>query len=197
MAPTSRHKGNLHKISNFTHRWLMPTHKFSARDAKTLIFHCLNALSLQSTSTPTGDVAATSNPNPNPNSGLEPGPCNNVDNHSDQNDSNCNNGSEPESCQLDFDKLDLDRGHIMDNQKDLKEGEEVKDEEEQGEIRDEKLLEGENCLGKLIKEPYALVEEKKCNNVENEDKTKVLVNFESEVLIFCFASLHFFNTYLV
>ncbi|KAL2492796.1 hypothetical protein Adt_28424 [Abeliophyllum distichum] len=148
--------------------------QYLSQRLKNLLRHRLNNLSLlQPTFTRTADIAATSihNPNPYPGLGPGPGPPNNV-----KNDSNRNPGSEPELCQL-----NLDRGQILDRRKDLKRGEWEKEEEEEGEIRDEKLLEGEDCLGKLIKESCALVEEKNGNHVQNENKTKA-PNKENDVI---------------
>ncbi|KAL2515940.1 hypothetical protein Fot_29911 [Forsythia ovata] len=167
MVAISLYKGNLHKISDVPHRWPMPTRKISLRDFKILRRRRLNALSiLQSTSTPAADIATTSNPNP----GLGPS---DDDNNKFKDDNKRDSGFEVE-----LDRLDLDEGQIQEKRKDLKEGEGEKEEDE--EVRDEKVLKGEDCLGKLIKESEPLVEEKNGDDVENEDKTKVPVNPESE-----------------
>ncbi|KAL2492795.1 Uncharacterized protein Adt_28423 [Abeliophyllum distichum] len=174
MVAISLYKGNLHKISDVPHRWPMPTRKISLRDFKILRRRRLNALSLlHSTSTPAADIATTSNPNP----GLGPS--------DDGNNKFKDDNKRDSGFEVELDRLDLDEGQIQEKRKDLKEVEGEKEEDE--EVRDEIVLKGEDCLGKLIKESEALVEEKNADEVENEDKTKVTMNPESEVLVLCYS----------
>ncbi|CAI9753901.1 unnamed protein product [Fraxinus pennsylvanica] len=157
MVAISLYKGNLHKISNVPHRWPMPARKISLRDFKILWRRRINALSLlQSTSTDAADIATTSNPNP----GLGPS--------DDVKDNNNTNNKRDSGFEVELDRLDLDEGQIVEKRK------------EDGEVRDEKVLEGEDYLGKLIKECDALVEEKNSHYIENEDKAMVPANPEPE-----------------
>ncbi|KAK9277825.1 hypothetical protein L1049_027381 [Liquidambar formosana] len=69
MVAISLYRGNLHRVPDVPRRWLMPTHRISLKDFKSLLTRRLKALSrLRSTTTAiiTTDVKPNLNPNPKP-----------------------------------------------------------------------------------------------------------------------------------
>ncbi|KAK4266725.1 hypothetical protein QN277_023611 [Acacia crassicarpa] len=66
MVAISLYIGNLHRVPDVPHRWLLPSPKISLKDFKFLLLRRSKALSRLRTAT-----SSSSNPNPNPNSFCE------------------------------------------------------------------------------------------------------------------------------
>ncbi|KAL0416914.1 UNVERIFIED_CONTAM: hypothetical protein Slati_3523300 [Sesamum latifolium] len=168
MVAISLYKGNLHKVPDVPHRWPRPTPKISLKDFRILLRRRARALSRLRLSTT--DVATTSNPNrapaPNPdadNGIADPSPVDNALNSNEGGNRVDNPVSEPELLQ---------KG-------DLEEGEGEEDMVEEGKVKDEKLVGGEDSLRKLMEKTDAFVEEEEEKNVDkvkNEEKVEVPVN---------------------
>lgn len=164
MVAISLYKGNLHKVPDVPHRWPRPTPKISLKDFRILLRRRARALSRLRLSTI--DVATTSNPNPAPapntdldNGIADPSPVDNAVNSNEGGNRVENPASEPELPQ---------KG-------DVKEGE-----REEGKVKEDKLVGGEDSLRKLMEKTDAFVEEeeeeKNVDKVKNEEKVEVPVN---------------------
>ncbi|KAK4394576.1 hypothetical protein Sango_1611900 [Sesamum angolense] len=170
MVAISLYKGNLHKVQDVPHRWPRPTPKISLKDFRILLRRRARALSRLRLSTT--DVATTSNPNlapgPNPdadNGIADPSPVDNAVNSNEGGKRVDNPASEPELLQ---------KG-------DLKEGEGEEEMVEEGKVKDEKLVGGEDSLRKFMEKTDALVEEEEeeernVDKAKNEEKVEVPVN---------------------
>ncbi|PIM99175.1 hypothetical protein CDL12_28332 [Handroanthus impetiginosus] len=161
MVAISLYKGNLHKVPDVPHRWPRPTPTISLKDFKILLRRRARALSRLRPST-TDNVGTISSPNPS--SAADPNPTSTDNDPSPADNLVNNNGGDNHVDNICSESELQPTG-------DLKEGEVKK------EKVDEKLVEGEDSLRKLMEKTDALVkEEKNEENVTSDDKTEVPMN---------------------
>ncbi|KAL6497439.1 hypothetical protein OROGR_029368 [Orobanche gracilis] len=161
MVAMSLYKGNLHKVPNVPRRWQPPTPKISLEDFKILLHRRARALSrLRFSADASIDVATSPSPSPRPSPDYI-----NTDYRADNAANNFDGDSHRSGPEL------LSNG-------DLKEGEGEKEEvREEGKVTDEK----EDSMRKSTEKTDALMEERKNDeDVNNDDKSKVIVNSMGE-----------------
>ncbi|KAL6524376.1 hypothetical protein OROHE_016047 [Orobanche hederae] len=161
MVAMSLYKGNLHKVPNVPRRWPPPTPKISLKDFKILLHRRARALSrFRFAADASIDVATSSSPSSSPSPSRSP----NHINSDSRADNAANNNDVDNHCP----------GPELLSNGDLKEGEGEKEEvREEGKVTDEK----EDSMRKSMEKTDALMEERKNDeNVNNDDKSKVIVN---------------------
>ncbi|KAL6493578.1 hypothetical protein OROGR_032357 [Orobanche gracilis] len=162
MVAMSLYKGNLHKVPNVPRRWQPPTPKISLEDFKILLHRRARALSRLRFSSADASIDVATSPSPSP----RPSPDHiNTDYRADNAANNYDGDSHRSGPEL------LSNGN-------LKEGEGEKEEvREEGKVTDEK----EDSMRKSTEKTDALMEERKNDeNVNNDDKSKVIVNSMGE-----------------